>query len=89
MNSNYTMLENFMRFSCSASGFLDIGTYAGFYFSKADIPYAFEFSGVKLVEVEPNVYEAEDEKGSRKEHNGHKFHTEKIRDNWYYIQHWY
>ena len=90
VKSVYAYNENILQFYCGDSGFLDVGTYTGFYFSKEDTPCAFEFSNLALVEISPGVFEGQDENGAQQIHGGHKIHTEKIRDNWYYhIQYWY
>lgn len=90
VKSVYAYNENILQFYCGGSGFLDAGTYTGFYFSKEDTPYAFEFTNLELVEISPGVFEGQDENGVQQIHGGHKIHTEKIRDNWYYyIQYWY
>ena len=90
VKSVYAYNENILQFYCGGSGFLDAGTYIGFYFSKEDTPYAFEFNNLELVEIGPGVFEGQDEKGVQQIHGGHKIHTEKIRDNWYYyIQYCY
>ena len=88
--SVYAYNENILEFYCGGSGFLDTGTYTGFYFSRDDMPYAFEFNNLELVEISPGVFEAQDENGAQQIHGGHKIRTEKIRDKWYYyIQYWY
>jgi len=81
VKSVYAYNENILQFYCGGKGMLDSSTYVGFYYSKDDKPYAFEFCGEELVEIEPDVYEWEDRQ--------HKICTEKIRDNWYYyIMEW-
>lgn len=90
VKSVYAYDENVLQFYCGSSGFLDAGTYTGFYFSRDDKPYAFEFNNLELVEISPGVFEGRDEKGAQQSHGGHKIRTEKIRDKWYYyIQYWY
>lgn len=90
VTSVYAYNENILQFYCGGSGFLDTGTYTGFYFSRDDKPYAFEFNNLKLVEISPGVFEGQDENGVQQRHGGHRIHTEKIRDKWYYyIQYWY
>ena len=42
----YAYNENVLQFYCGSSGFLDAGTYTGFYFSRDDKPYAFEFNNL-------------------------------------------
>lgn len=82
--------ENILQFYCRGSGFLDVGSYMGFYFSRDDTPCAFEFNNLELIEISPGVFEGQDENGAQEIHKGHKIHTEKIRKNWYYyIQYWY
>ena len=79
-----------MQFYCGGSGFLDAGVYTGFYFSHDDMPYAFEFNNLDLVEISPGVFEGQDKNGAQQSHGGHRIRTEKIRDKWYYyIQYWY
>ena len=86
----YAYNENVLQFYCGSSGFLDAGTYTGFYFSRDDKPYAFEFNNLKLVEISPGVFEGQYENGVQQRHGGHRIRTEKIRDKWYYyIQYWY
>ena len=90
VTSVYAYNENILQFYCGGSGFLDTGTYTGFYFSRDDKPYAFEFNNLKLVEISPGVFEGQDENGVQQRHGGHRIRTEKIRDKWYYyIQYWY
>lgn len=90
VTSVYAYNENILQFYCGGSGFLDVGTYTGFYFSRYDMPYAFEFNTLELVEISPGVFEGQDEDGAQQIHGGHKIRTEKIRDKWYYyIQYWY
>lgn len=90
VTSVYAYNENILQFYCRGSGFLDAGTYTGFYFSCDDMPYAFEFNNLELVEISPGVFEGQDENGARQSHGGHRIRTEKIRDKWYYyIQYWY
>lgn len=90
VTSVYVYNENILQFYCGGSGFLDVGTYTGFYFSKDDMPYAFEFNNLELVEISPGVFEGQDENGAQQSHGGHRIRTEKIRDKWYYyIQYWY
>lgn len=90
VTSVYAYNENILQFYCGSSGFLDVGTYTGFYFSRDDMPYAFEFNNLELVEISPGVFEGQDENGAQQSHGGHRIRTEKIRDKWYYyIQYWY
>lgn len=90
VKSVYDYNENVLQFYCGSSGFLDAGTYTGFYFSRDDMPYSFEFNNLELVEISPSVFEGQDEKGAQQSHGGHRIRTEKIRDKWYYyIQYWY
>lgn len=86
----YAYSDYILQFSCETSGFLDTGIYYGFYFSKKDAPYAFEFGKVDFIKVGTNAFEWYDEKGKSNEQNGHSIYTEKIRDNlWYYEMIWY
>ena len=90
VTSVYAYNENILQFYCGGSGFLDAGIYTGFYFSRDDTPYAFEFNNLELVEVSPGVFEGQDENGAQQSHGGHRICTGKIRDKWYYyIQYWY
>lgn len=84
VRSVYAYNENILRFFCGGSGFVGGSTSTGFYFSKNDTPYALDFDGCELSEIQEGIFEWEGEGGS------HKIHTEKIRDNWYYyILEWY
>jgi len=90
VKSVYAYDENIWEFYCGGKGMLDVGMYRGFYYSKMDTPYAFEFRPVELTEIEPDTFEWHDEKGETKEHKGHSIYTKKIRDNWwYYEMNWY
>ena len=83
----YAYNENILQFYCVGEGFLDTGTYTGFYFSKEDTPFTFEFGdSVALVEISPGIFEGQDEDGVQQKHGGHKIYTEKIRDKWYYYK---
>ena len=84
VKSVYAYNDNILQYYCGGSGFVGGSTYTGFYFSKNDTPYAMEFDGCELTEIQSDVFEWQNEDGS------HKFHTEKIRDNWYYyLMDWY
>ena len=76
VQSVYAYSEDILQFYCGGKGMLRHSTYIGFYFSKEDVPYAFEFGDVALTEIALGVFEWQDDR--------HKIHTEKIRDNWYY-----
>lgn len=79
--------NDIFEFSCGATGFLDIGTYYGFYYSRNDIPSNLGFSSlIILKEIEPGIFEWHDEKGKSKQSKGHSFYTEKIKDNWWYYE---
>ena len=59
-------------------------TYTGFYFSMNDTPYAMEFDGCDLAEIQTDILKWQNEDGTQ------KIRTEKIRDNWYYyVMDWY
>ena len=81
VKSVYAYNENILDFYCGGTGMLKHSSYSGFYFSKEDIPFAFEFGDVALTETESDVFEWEDKR--------HNVHVEKIRDNWwYYLLEW-
>jgi len=79
VKSVYAFNENILRFTCGGSGLATGSTYTGFYFSKDDTPFALEFDGHELIEIEPGIFEWQNEDGR------HKIHIEKIRDHWYYF----
>ena len=68
---------NILKFDGKSSALLDTETYTGLYFSKGDMPYAFEFDYLKLVKIGPGVFEGQDKKGTKQSRGGHKIHTEK------------
>jgi len=77
--------EDIIRFSCRGWG-LSVGSiYTGFYFSRNDTPFAFEFGdGSELDEIEPGVFFWQC--GDRSTRN---IRTERIRENWwYFIMEW-
>lgn len=74
----YAYNDNILQFYCGGSGLVTNSTYTGFYYSKDDTPYAMEFDGCDLTETASGVFEWQNEDGS------HRFHTEKIKDYWYY-----
>jgi hypothetical protein len=80
VKSVFAYNENIIQYYCGGSGFVGGSTYTGFYFSKNDTPFALEFDGCELTEIQSDVFEWQNEDGS------HKIHTEKIRDNWYYYR---
>ena len=83
--SIYAYSDDIIQFSCRGWG-LSVGSiYTGFYFSRNDTPYAFEFGdGSNLKEIEPNTFYWQCEERSTR-----NIRTEKIRDNWYYFtQEW-
>lgn len=84
VKSVYSYNENVIDYYCGGSGFAGGSTYTGFYYSKKDIPFALDFDGCELSEIQEGIFEWEGAGGS------HKIHTEKIRDNWYYYKlEWY
>jgi len=84
VKSVYAYNENILQYTCGASGLLDTGSSVGFYYSKNDTPFAFEFGNVQLNELRSGVFEWHDDNYNQNIHHGHKIQTEKIRDHWYY-----
>jgi len=85
VESIYAYNEDIIQFSCRGWG-LSVGSiYTGFYFSRNDTPFAFEFGdGSDLEEIQTGVFYWQSEERSTR-----NIRTGKIRDNWYYfIQEW-
>ena len=78
VRSVYDYNEDILDFFCGGSGIVTSSVYTGFYFSKEDIPYTFEFDDAKLTEIEEGVFEWDG--------GGRKIHTEKIMDHWWYYE---
>ena len=77
--SVYKEDNTIVEFSMGGSGMVPSSTYIGFYYSKNDIPAAFQNEKFDLKEIEKNKWEW-------KEDGDNHGITIKIRDNWYYYE---
>ncbi len=74
----YRSSSDILKFYCGGTGIVTSSTYSGFYYSKDDIPYAFEFSKEAVFVQNGEKYEWKSDDGQR------QFLTERIQPYWFY-----
>lgn len=71
--------DEIIEFFCGGRGLATNSITTGFYYSKDDTPFAFEFEKeCVFTETSPGVFEWENSDGSN------KFFTQRIREHWFY-----
>lgn len=81
VKSVYQYDSSILGFYCGGTGIVTSSTYCGFYYSREDMPYAFEFeSEAQFTQISDNVYEWQSEDRQR------AVYTERIQPNWFWYQ---
>lgn len=77
----YRYSPSVLQFYCGGSGIVTSSDYSGFYYSKGDEPYAFEFeSEAQFTQISENAYEWQSEDQQR------AVYTERIQTNWFWYR---